>query len=73
MKSYFVEELNIVLNNQYNYDHLNIGALAAFITDDSAGQIAQNADDQKLYKSRIEDAYSDIGKYFEFEIVTTYI
>jgi hypothetical protein len=25
MKSYFVEELNIVLNNQYNYDHLNIG------------------------------------------------
>jgi len=35
LKSYFVEELNIVLNNQYNYDHLNIGELAAFITDDA--------------------------------------
>jgi len=34
MKSYFVEELNIVLNNDYNYDHINIGELAAFVTED---------------------------------------
>lgn len=73
LKSYFVEELNIVLNNQYNYDHINTGELAAMVSDDAAEQITANADNQKIYKNRIEDAYSDIGQFFEFELVTTYI
>lgn len=64
MKSYFVDELNIILNNQYNYDHISIGELAAMVTEDAPAQVKQNEDDQKLYTTRIEDAYSDIGKYF---------
>jgi len=35
MKTYFVDELNIVLNNEYNYDHINIGELAAMVTEDA--------------------------------------
>ena len=36
MKTYFVDELNIILNNEYNYDHINIGELAAMVTEDAA-------------------------------------
>lgn len=64
LKTYLVEELNIVLNNDYNYDHISIGELAAMVSEDKPGQIKQNADNQKLYKTRVEDAYGDIGSYF---------
>jgi hypothetical protein len=64
LKSYFVEEMNIVLNNEYNYDHINIGELAAMVTKNNPSQVSLNSDNQELYKTRIEDAYSNIGKYF---------
>jgi len=39
LKTYLVEELNIVLNNDYNYDHISIGELAAMVSEDKPGQI----------------------------------
>jgi len=53
MKSYFVDELNIILNNEYNYAHTQTGILAEMVTGGAAAQVSQNADDRKLYKERI--------------------
>ena len=44
LKSYFVEEMNIVLNNEYNYDHINIGELAAMVTKNNPSQVSLNSD-----------------------------
>ena len=42
LKSYFVEEFNIVLNNEYNYDHINIGELAAMTSGGAEAQVSLN-------------------------------
>lgn len=43
------------------------------VTDNAEAQKTQNTDNENLYTSRLEDAVSDFGKYFEFELKTTYI